>query len=203
RREAWEKGDRGLAPADLAMHVVLPELDGRVMAGAISFKEPQEADPALAVGLQVNRPEPDRVAQAADRIAAFLKLQATPRAQRKLAIILPDYPAATGRAGYAVGLDVPQSAIEMLRDLKAEGYQVEGIPDTPRDLMRLLDRAGDSLSGQDYAAAFACLPKEAREAIEAAWGTPGDDLIDGAFRFRAARFGNVTVCFAPDRGRSA
>ena len=39
RREAWAGGARGLAPADLAMHVVLPELDGRVLAGAVSFKE--------------------------------------------------------------------------------------------------------------------------------------------------------------------
>ncbi|RUW57359.1 cobaltochelatase subunit CobN, partial [Mesorhizobium sp. M4B.F.Ca.ET.049.02.1.2] len=38
RREVWEKNQRGLAPADLAMHVVLPELDGRILAGAISFK---------------------------------------------------------------------------------------------------------------------------------------------------------------------
>ncbi|WP_274424620.1 cobaltochelatase subunit CobN [Chelativorans sp. YIM 93263] len=203
RREAWADGDRGLAPADLAMHVVLPELDGRIMAGAISFKEPQEADPALAVGLQVNRPEPDRVEQVADRIAANLKLQVTPRVDRKLAIILPDYPAATGRSGYAVGLDVPQSAIEMLRDLKAEGYHVEDIPETPRDLMRRLEREGAALPAEDYAAAATQVPKEAREVVEAAWGAPEDDLVDGAFQFRAARFGNVTICFAPDRGRSA
>ncbi|MGG2478459.1 cobaltochelatase subunit CobN, partial [Rhizobium sp. BR5] len=30
---------RGLNPSDLAMHVVLPELDGRILAGAISFKQ--------------------------------------------------------------------------------------------------------------------------------------------------------------------
>src|SRR5690606_20290099 len=38
KREAWQTNQRGLAPADLAMHVVLPELDGRILAGAISFK---------------------------------------------------------------------------------------------------------------------------------------------------------------------
>jgi len=43
RREAWASGQRGLAPADLAMHVVLPELDGRILAGAISFKAEAEA----------------------------------------------------------------------------------------------------------------------------------------------------------------
>ncbi|TGV64285.1 cobaltochelatase subunit CobN, partial [Mesorhizobium sp. M2D.F.Ca.ET.160.01.1.1] len=37
RRDVWENNQRGLAPADLAMHVVLPELDGRILAGAISF----------------------------------------------------------------------------------------------------------------------------------------------------------------------
>ena len=37
RREAWQNGQRGLAPSDLAMHIVLPELDGRIMAGAIGF----------------------------------------------------------------------------------------------------------------------------------------------------------------------
>ncbi|WP_163267148.1 cobaltochelatase subunit CobN [Chelativorans alearense] len=199
RREAWEGGQRGMAPADLAMHVVLPELDGRILAGAISFKDRQALDPALAVSLQVNRPEPDRVAQVAERLAAFLRLQSTPRAGRRIAIILPDYPAATGRSGYAVGLDVPQSAIAMLHDLKAEGYRVEDIPETPRALMRLLEREKAGITAEDYAAAFAHLPREARNAVESAWGVPGGE----DFCFRAARFGNVTIAFAPDRGRSA
>ncbi|MCT7377666.1 cobaltochelatase subunit CobN [Chelativorans salis] len=199
RRDAWESGQRGMAPADLAMHVVLPELDGRIMAGAISFKDRQTPDPALAVSLQVNRPEPDRVAQVAERLAAFLKLQSTPPAERQIAIILPDYPAATGRSGYAVGLDVPQSAIAMLHDLKAEGYRAVDIPETPRALMRLLERERAGIAAEDYAAAFAQLPQEARNAVEAAWGAPGGE----DFCFRTARFGNVTVAFAPDRGRSA
>ncbi|MGO4842391.1 cobaltochelatase subunit CobN, partial [Rhizobiaceae sp. 2RAB30] len=46
RREAWEGGQRGLAPADLAMHVVLPELDGRILAGAIAFKADTTSDDA-------------------------------------------------------------------------------------------------------------------------------------------------------------
>jgi len=202
RREAWESGQRGLAPADLAMHVVLPELDGRMMAGAISFKEQQESDPALSAGIQVNRPEPDRVEQAAERISAFVKLQATPRARRKIAIILPDYPAAAGRAGYAVGLDAPQSAIEMLRDLKAAGYQVDSIPETSRDLMRMLSREQAALPLADYASAFARLSQATRNLVLAAWGTPEEEGDNGAFRFRAAHFGNVTICLAPDRGRS-
>ncbi|PNB52560.1 cobaltochelatase subunit CobN, partial [Pseudomonas sp. FW305-130] len=38
-RAAWADGTRGLSPADLAMHVVLPEIDGRLFAGVASFKQ--------------------------------------------------------------------------------------------------------------------------------------------------------------------
>lgn len=202
RREAWAGGQRGLAPADLAMHVVLPELDGRVMAGAISFKDAGEPDPALSLRRQVNSPEPDRVAQVADRVAALTKLQDTPPARRRVAILIPDYPAAAGRTGYAVGLDVPESVLAILNDLKNAGYSIENIPASARDLMRLLEREQPALPLQTYREAAKRLPAEALRAVHDAWGEPEDDAPDGAFHFRAAAFGNVTVTLAPDRGRS-
>ncbi|SFB53871.1 cobaltochelatase CobN [Rhizobium sp. NFR07] len=190
RREGWAEGRRGLNPADLAMHVVLPELDGRILAGAISFKEGESS------ANLVNQPEPDRVEQVAKRIAAFLRMKMVPRADRRLVILLPDYPSAPGRTGYAVGLDVPQSVLSMLRDLSIAGYSVSDIPETPRDLMNRLNNKAGSLSISDYAAA---------PGADAAWGAPADDedLEDGAYRFRAVQFGNVTVALAPDRGRNA
>ena len=199
RREAWEKSQRGLAPADLAMHVVMPELDGRILAGAISFKAESEADPALAFRAFANRPEPDRVEKVAERIAAMIRLQNTPRAERRIAILMPDYPGAAGRTGYAVGLDVPASVIAMLHDLKQQGYVVDGIPETPRELLDLIEAGSEGLSLDDYLALSANLPAEAREAVKAAWG----DAASVMFPFRAATFGNVTVALAPDRGRSA
>jgi cobaltochelatase CobN len=140
RREAWVESQRGLAPADLAMHVVMPELDGRILAGAIAFKAETEADAALAFKAFANRPEPDRVAQVAERIAAFLRLQRTPRAERKIAVLIPDYPSASGRTGYAVGLDVPSSVLAMLHDLKEQGYRVDEIPESSRTLLDKLER---------------------------------------------------------------
>ncbi|RVB33822.1 cobaltochelatase subunit CobN, partial [Mesorhizobium sp. M7A.F.Ca.CA.001.16.1.1] len=224
RRDIWQNNQRGLAPADLAMHVVLPELDGRVLAGAISFKGETETDPALGHRAFANRPEPDRVAQVADRVAAFIKLQETPRAGRKLAILIPDYPSAPGRTGYAVGLDVPSSVLAMLHDLKEQGYVVEGIPETPRGLLDLLERSADGLGLDDYLALSTELPTGAIAAVEAAWGKAEDEtglreappsvLPEGGasrqpsrpttarFPFRAATFGNVTIALAPDRGCS-
>ncbi|QKC83200.1 cobaltochelatase subunit CobN [Mesorhizobium sp. NZP2077] len=170
RLDVWKNNQRGLAPADLAMHVVLPELDGRILAGAISFKGESEVDPALGHRAFANRPEPDRVAQVADRVAAFIKLQGTPRAERKLAILIPDYPSAPGRTGYAVGLDVPSSVLAMLYGLSEQGYVVEGIPQTPRELLDLLERGDGGLGLDDYLGLSKGLPAEAIAAVEAAWG---------------------------------
>ncbi|MET3523435.1 cobaltochelatase subunit CobN [Mesorhizobium abyssinicae] len=231
RREVWEKNQRGLAPADLAMHVVLPELDGRILAGAISFKGESETDPALAFRAFANRPEIDRVAQVAKRIAAFIRLQRSQRAERKLAILIPDYPSAAGRTGYAVGLDVPSSVLAMLHDLKEEGYAVDGIPQSPRELLDALEVGGEQLSLKDYQSFSKDVPAEAVAAVEAAWGQveeiglreaplsvlpdmsgrtergaterlPSQASAENHFLFRAATFGNVTVALAPDRGRS-
>lgn len=202
RREAWAEGQRGLVPADLAMHVVLPELDGRILAGAISFKEAAPLDARLGLRLQRNRPEPGRVAQAARRIAAHLRLAATPVGERRVAIVLPDYPAARGRAGYAVGLDVPASVLAMLADLKEAGYDVADAPASPRDLMRLLERDRPALSLAQYERLAEAAPAGAMAQVAAAWGGPEADAADGAFAARFATFGKVVVAFAPDRGRS-
>jgi cobaltochelatase CobN len=173
RREAWENNQRGLAPADLAMHVVLPELDGRILAGAISFKAEGEKDAELGFRAVANRPEPDRVGQVAHRIATFLRLRETPRQDRRLCILIPDYPSAPGRTGYAVGLDVPNSVLAMLHDLKDAGYAVEGIPESPRELLDALERGSEGMDAADYAGRFSGLPAAARDSIEKAWGSYG------------------------------
>src|SRR5262249_20749179 len=101
---------------------------------------------ALAFTALVNRPEPDRIASVADRAAALARLQATPRAAHRVAVMMPDYPGAPGRTGYAVGLDVPASVVALLRDLAAVGYAVENVPSPRRALLPRLDDRG-SLRG--------------------------------------------------------
>ena len=152
RRAAWQESPRGLGPADLAMHVVLPELDGRVLAGAIAFKDALPKEEALAFAAHVSRPEPDRVEIVADRIAALARLQRTPRAERRVAVLMPDYPAAGGRAGYAVGLDVPASVLALLADLGEAGYGVSAQPDCAAALLEAL--RGGQRRGRAAAAAI-------------------------------------------------
>ena len=199
RREAWEGSPRGLAPADLAMHVVMPELDGRILAGAISFKAESEVDPSLGFRAFANRPEPDRVDQVARRIASHLRLRETRPEKRKLAILIPDYPSAPGRTGYAVGLDVPSSVLAMLHDLKDAGYAVESIPESPRALLDLIEAGGHGLALEDYLALAEDLPAEARNAVDAAWGKAEADAIDGTGQ-RSTLSSSVLPDISPTRG---
>ncbi len=224
RRAAWHESPRGLGAADLAMHVVLPELDGRVLTGAIAFKDALSPHPELAFTALVNRPEADRIAAVADRVAALVRLQATPRAARRIAVLMPDYPGAPGRTGYAVGLDVPASVVALLGDLAAAGYGIDDAPQTSRALLdglgeeqracthtapqgevRLASDYPASLSLTDYAQLLTSLPADQKARVHSAWGDPADDpdVRDGAFRFHVRACANVVVALPPDRGRTA
>jgi cobaltochelatase CobN len=203
RRAAWVDSPRGLGAADLAMHVVLPELDGRVLAGVVAFKAPANSFEGLAFAGVANRPEPDRIDAVAERIAALVRLQGTPRDRRRIAVLLPDYPGAPGRTGYAVGLDVPASVNALLADLAEAGYAVAGAPSSSKALLDALQDAEAAMPIASYRDLLATLPPNVSEKIEAAWGGPESDpdVRGGAFRFRAKNFGSVIVALPPDRGR--
>ncbi len=207
KRTAWQDSPRGLGAADLAMHVVLPELDGRILAGAVAFKDPLPPQEGLAFTALASRPEPDRVAMVADRIAALVRLRELPRHKRRVAVLMPDYPATQGRTGYAVGLDVPASVIAALGDLAAAGYAVNGAPQTPRDLLDALACGSEdaNLPLPQYETLLSRLPRDAVARLREAWGEPAADadVREGAFHFRAKKFGNILVALPPDRGRAA
>jgi cobaltochelatase CobN len=207
KRAAWRDSPRGLGAADLAMHIVLPELDGRVLAGVVAFKDPLPPQEGLAFAALVSRPEADRITMVADRIAALVRLRALPRGERRVAILMPDYPGAKGRTGYAIGLDVPASVIAALTDLAAAGYAMTRAPQTPRDLLEALSPgSGEArLPIATYQNLLARLPSAAVARLQEAWGAPADDqdVRDGAFHFRVRYFGKLLVALPPDRGRAA
>jgi cobaltochelatase CobN len=139
-REAWADSGRGLSPSDLAMNVVLPELDGRLLTRAISFKAEMAVDPQLEFAAVRHRPDLDRIDYVARLAAAWAKLRGKKRSERKVALVLSDYPARGGRTGYAVGLDTTESTLEILRLLREGGYDVGSREWRASDIAPLLDR---------------------------------------------------------------
>ncbi|HEX9905260.1 MAG TPA: cobaltochelatase subunit CobN, partial [Propylenella sp.] len=100
--EAWAASSRGLSPADLTMNVVLPEVDGRIVTRAVSFKEAEALDPLTECRPVRYRPKADRVDFVADLAARWARLRATPNAKKRVAIVLSNYPNRDGRIANGV-----------------------------------------------------------------------------------------------------
>lgn len=195
-RDAWFAAERGLSPADLAMHVVLPEVDGRLFAGVASFKEAGRFDEHLQIALAAHRPEAARIDAIADRVAAWVALD-RPAPDKRVALVLSTYPGKSWQMAHAVGLDALASAEAILADLRASGYAV-----TPaNDLDAALTRETVVWPLSDYLEAVNALPEALRSDLTEAWGAPTEDpaFRDGAFHFAATRCGSALVALQPER----
>ncbi len=200
-RAAWEASSRGLGASDLAMQIALPEFDGRLSGFPIAFKE--EAPEAEGFSERRLVPHEEGIATLTERARGWLRLANLPLAERRVAVVMSDYPARGGRAGFAVGLDTPESARALFTDLAEAGYPAGPLPD---DVMTGLTEGEPTFAVPlaDYTTWLAALPEVARAALTESWGAPEDDPLcrDGTFRFR--RLGESCALFLqPDRGRDA
>jgi cobaltochelatase CobN len=203
-QEAWASSPRGLSPTDLAMNVVLPELDGRLLSRAISFKAEDDFDPRIEFAAVRHQPCLDRIEFVARQAGRWVKLSRTPRAERRLALILSDYPARAGRAGYAVGLDTAESVVQIVSLLRAEGYDVGRGDLRAADVEMLLSGRSARLDIPlaAYAGWLEALPTSLQNGMEKTWGDPAADpsVNNARFSFPVLKAGKLLVFLQPDRG---
>ncbi|WP_104018085.1 cobaltochelatase subunit CobN [Roseovarius nitratireducens] len=198
-RDAWAGAERGLSPADLAMHVVLPEVDGRLMGGIVSFKEPDVRDPDLQFSRFAHSADAERIDAVVARVRGWLDLAAKPVTKRRVALVLSTYPGKDWNMGHAVGLDAPASAHAILSDLAQSGYEVDV---AARELEKRLLAREMRLPLSEYEILLKQIPQRLRNDLDATWGAPEDDdsFIDGAFHFAVLRTGRGLVALQPERG---
>ena len=186
REEDWANGTQGLSARDIAMNVALPEVDGRIIARAVSFKAEARFDALTECPIVAYAPRADRIGFTADLARAWIDLAGTPPAERRVGIVLANYPNRDGRLGNGVGLDTPAGTVELLRALGAAGYEVDGIPADGNALVAAIAAgptnaavAGRAIRERlplaDYLAFFSALPASVREAVRERWGEPEGD----------------------------
>ncbi len=213
--DAWADGLTGLSGRDIAMNVALPEVDGRILSRAISFKGEAFFDEATQCPIATYRAQGDRVAFVAELAANWARLRTTSVTARKVALILANYPNKDGRLANGVGLDTPAGTVEALTQMTSMGYGIDGAPQDGDALMQaildgptnwLTDRAekrgGETLSLANYQAMFNDLPWALKDQITTRWGAPEDDpFFNGeGFKLSILRYGNVVVGVQPARG---
>ncbi|MGZ2448464.1 cobaltochelatase subunit CobN [Rhizobium ruizarguesonis] len=212
-REAWAASSQGLSARDLGMNVALPEVDGRVLARAVSFKTAVRYDALVETNIVASQADAGRVRYTAELAANWARLRKTSAGDRRIALVMANYPNRDGRLGNGVGLDTPAGTIEVLRAMRAAGYPVADIPADGDALIRHL-MEGPTNSGSDgkiiretlslslYNSFLESLPNKIQDEVRARWGNPQDDpyFREGVFALPFARFGEVLVGIQPARG---
>ena len=92
----WESQWQGLSPRDIAMNVALPEVDGRIISRAVSFKALQTRNSDLETDVVVYEPVSDRINFVANLAANWARLRSKLPRQRRIALILANYPPRNG-----------------------------------------------------------------------------------------------------------
>jgi magnesium chelatase subunit H len=184
----------------VAMNIALPELDG-------------SAEPTIYGGPSLNSVDHKFLVlngesnRAAQRIERRVRLRRKANADKKIAIVVFNFPPNLGHAGTAAFLDVFVSVQRLLVELRAQGYQVE-VPADGEALRKRVVEGNASLYGTDGNVGARLSLNEYRERfpwyeeIEQYWGhAPGELLTDGqSFYILGEHFGNVFVAMQPSFG---
>ena len=226
--DAWRASPQGLTARDIAMNVALPEVDGRILTRAISFKGAAYFDEATECAITTYQAMGDRIDFVTQLIANWTRLRSTAPAERKVALILANYPNKDGRLANGVGLDTPAATVHTLDLLAKAGYTTTP-PTDAQTLMNtmmagptnwLTDRAdtdgGELLPLDVYKQHFETLPWDVKNQITTRWGAPEDDPFLSVceisppeaskpskatgFKLSIHRFGNAVVALQPARG---
>ena len=223
--EVWESELNGLSGRDIAMNVALPEVDGRILSRAVSFKGESFYDEMTECSITTYRARGDRITFVSSLAKNWCALRQVQNEHSRPAFIMANYPNRDGRLANGVGLDTPESLITVSKELTKHGYKLDNFPKSSADLMKKLtsgptnwlpDRVkrlgGEFYPLDDYIHEYKKLPYEFRSKIESRWGSPENDpfikfsskklhkkKIKG-FALSIHRFDNVIVGLQPARG---
>lgn len=214
--DVWKENLFGLSPTDIAINITLPEMDGKIDAGPVSFKRLEGKDPKTDSEIVRYSPYERGCDRASLLGRRWLDLRRKKNPDKKIAVIMPNYPSRDGRLANGVGLDTPQSCVRILENLAAAGYDLGGgFPDCGTELMKIISQGitndPDFMDARDFEVflpfeefldLYGLLSKSMRKRLEKQWGSPEKDphVRSGVFPLPGVLFGNLFVSIQPERG---
>ncbi|QLG47521.1 cobaltochelatase subunit CobN [Natrinema halophilum] len=213
-RSRYESSHTGVMGFELALSVALPEFDGNVITHPISGKERTNDEAGIGSAPKHHFPIEDRIDHATRLAVNWAELRHTPNEDKRVTVVLHNYPPSDDGIGTAFGLDSPESTVNLLEELDERGYDVgEDMPDSGQSLVEKLtaqltldDRwvapedvrelSVDVVSPDTYADWFSEADERFQENIVEEWG----DVPDRPFAIPGVEFGNVLVTVQPPRG---
>lgn len=212
-KELWQSDIQGLTAKDLAMQIVLPELDGKIGGLIIGHKQEALWHKDTQCPLSTYAPDLQGIANVVSLAKNWSRLRQTKSTNRKITIILANYPIRDGRIANGVGYDAPQSTIEILSAMQGAGYALANTPADGNELIEQLQRGptnanparGESqaiLPLNEYEDLFATLPEQIRQEVTTRWGAPDQDPFcrNDGLHLPVLLLGNCAILLQPARG---
>ncbi|MGA9027926.1 MAG: magnesium chelatase subunit H, partial [Steroidobacteraceae bacterium] len=216
--DQWGESQRGLLPVESTIMVAIPELDGAT--GSMVFGGRPGAAGVTCTGCsqgctftaadsgQDMHSCPERATMLAARLAKLVALRRSERAQRKVGIVLFNFPPNAGNTGTAAYLSVFESLHRTLQSMRDSGYRVDELPASVDELRERIIFGNAAQFGamanvhKRIPAADHVRRERFLKEIEAQWGpSPGRQQSDGAsIHVLGERFGNVFVGVQPAFG---
>jgi cobaltochelatase CobN len=178
-----------------------------------------EVNPLTGSKVLKFKPIPERVDKVARLSINWAKLKQIPNSERKVAIIFHNYPPRNDTIGKAFAIDTPVSVLNLLKNMKTAGYDLDSLPESGQELIdgiikgltndlrwlsteELAKRAVGKTSTQQYTKWLNELPSDAQTKMTTKWGKPpgkpfsykGDLLVPGIIN------GNIFIGLQPPRG---
>jgi cobaltochelatase CobN len=213
--EDWNNYSQGLRSRDIAMQIVLPEMDGRIVTRAVSFKSEAYYSSRCEIAVVRYALHKERARFVSELALRYCQLAIKPNSEKRVALILANYPTKDGRIGNGVGLDTPASMINILHALAGKNYPVDNIPADGTGLIKELLGAvtnnpntlhqlpcWQSISLVDYQKYFSLIPLSNQQAVLKRWGEPAADpkCRNNRIMLAGIRLGETFVGIQPARG---
>lgn len=218
-REVWQESVQGLPTMNVSISVAQPEFDGNIITVPFAFREEKKTDPvtnALVVSYEADTERTEKLVRLG---LNWGRLNRTPVAQRKVAIIFHHYPPRNDRIGCAYGLDSFASVVELFKAMREQGYKVDRLYEEQDELAHeLLNRmtcdrrwlTPDQMSARAEARADENLYRPWHEELPPSnqakqtqdWGEiPGELFVhEREMLFAGLKNGNIFVSIQPPRG---
>ena len=217
--EEWRDTMQGLSIMDIPANVAMPEFDGTLITVPVASIDYNQTTSSAGTRIIKFEPIEERTKKAVCLAINWGKLRRLPNNQKKVAIIFHNYPPRNDTIGHAFGLDSSVSVMNILHDLKNQGYTLDEIPESSQKLMdtiiagltndrrwssaqELNDRALDKISLQQYEQWFNELPIDVAVKMEKDWEKRPGKLYtyNGKILIAGIKNGNVFIGLQPPRG---
>ncbi len=215
-KKEWNKSPIGINSLDLLMQIIIPEFDGRIITIPCAFKETVSINENICCETSNYKFDQKGINWLVQLVSNYIKLKKLKNKDKKIAVVISNYPVKNSRIGNGVGLNTPNSIINILNWFKDEGYEISDVdlPNSSRELMSMLikkrtndplsmnNQPLDYLSLSDYELYWNKIPKSSRNKIIKRWEVPSNsiDLEKKGFAISGLKFGNICLLIQPQRG---